>query len=143
MRGNGSLKRNGSNLTQNHRWVKSQPKVLVASQRWPTRTQQRVDLKASRGSRPLLTTPEREPWSRQNLMRRQNEPNQHQLVHHPNSEKKEESKSSGGCGIMIVRGLLLILHTLYWVSAASHFHLHFIYEKNIKTRRLKIKQKMR
>ena len=113
MRRNGSLRRNGS--TQNQKWVKSQPKMLVASQRW-SRTGQRAETKARRGSRPLLTTPEREPWSRQNLKKRQNDPKQ-QLVHHHQSEKVGEAKLSGGCGILIVRGLLLIFHTLYWVSS--------------------------
>ena len=39
--------------------------------------------------RPLLTTPEREPWSRQNLMKRQKEPpeKQHQLVFQYNDLK--------------------------------------------------------
>ena len=138
MRRNGSLKINGSNLAQNHKWVKSQPKMVVTSQKW-SRTSERVETRVRRGSRPLLTTPEREPWSRQNLMKRQNDPNQ-QLVHHHHNEKADvgDSKRPGGCGILIVRGILLVLHTLYWVST-YHNIFHLLIQKCKKPKQQKCK----
>lgn len=122
---NGSLKRGGAGEGSSLRHP-SQNWVTTSSQhqeshRWSTmRTAQtsRVEMKARRGSRPLLTTPEREPWSRQNLMKRQKEPpeKQHQLVYHQQTEQTTPNhpKASGGCGLLMARGILLILHTLYW-----------------------------
>ena len=40
-------------------------------------------------------------------------------VYHQQTEKTTPNhpKASGGCGLLMARGILLILHTLYWVSS--------------------------
>ena len=40
-------------------------------------------------------------------------------VYHQQTEQTTPNhpKASGGCGLLMARGILLILHTLYWVSS--------------------------